>query len=108
MSQHKTGYVISYHGILCHDMSYVTTIVVSLTQVCTHIPTRKHAHTYPHVSMHTHPHMHAHTHAHTHTHTHAHAHTHTHTHTHTNTHTHVRTHTTHTMLTKVILRNQLV
>ena len=30
MSRHKTGYVISYHGILCHDMSYVTTIVASL------------------------------------------------------------------------------
>ena len=30
MSQHKTGYVISYHGILCHDMSYVMTIVASL------------------------------------------------------------------------------
>ena len=30
MSQHKTGYVISYHGILCHDMSYVTTIAASL------------------------------------------------------------------------------
>ena len=23
MSRHKTGYIISYHGILCHDMSYV-------------------------------------------------------------------------------------
>ena len=30
MSRHKTGYVISYHGILCHDMSYVTTIAASL------------------------------------------------------------------------------
>ena len=30
MSQHKTGYVISYHGILCHDMLYVTTITASL------------------------------------------------------------------------------
>ena len=30
MSRHKTGYVISYHGILCHDMSYVTTITASL------------------------------------------------------------------------------
>ena len=30
MSRHKTGYVISYHGILCQDMSYVTTIAVSL------------------------------------------------------------------------------
>ena len=35
MSRHKTCYVISYHGILCHDMSYVTTIAASLihTQV---------------------------------------------------------------------------
>ena len=30
MSRHKTGYVISYHGILCHDMSYVMTITASL------------------------------------------------------------------------------
>ena len=30
MSRHKTGYVISYHGILCHEMSYVTTIAASL------------------------------------------------------------------------------
>ena len=30
MSRHKTCYVISYHGILCHDMSYVTTIAVPL------------------------------------------------------------------------------
>ena len=30
MSRHKTGYVISYHGILCHDMLHVTTIVASL------------------------------------------------------------------------------
>ena len=30
MSRHETRYVISYHGILCHDMSYVTTIVASL------------------------------------------------------------------------------
>ena len=30
MSQHKEAYVISYHGALCHDMSYVTTIVASL------------------------------------------------------------------------------
>ena len=30
MSRHKTCYVISYHGILCHDMSYVTTITASL------------------------------------------------------------------------------
>ena len=30
MSRHKTGYVISHHGILCHDMSYVMTIAVSL------------------------------------------------------------------------------
>ena len=30
MSQHKTGYVISYLGILCHNMSYVTTIAASL------------------------------------------------------------------------------
>ena len=26
----KTGYVISYHGILCHNMLYVTTITASL------------------------------------------------------------------------------
>ena len=30
MLQHKEAYVISYHGVLCHDMSYVTTIVASL------------------------------------------------------------------------------
>ena len=30
MLRHKKGYVISYHGILCHDMSYVTTIAASL------------------------------------------------------------------------------
>ena len=30
MSRQKTCYVISYHGILCHDMSYVTTIAASL------------------------------------------------------------------------------
>ena len=30
MSRHKTSYVISYHGILCHDMSYVTIIAASL------------------------------------------------------------------------------
>ena len=29
MSQHNTSYVI-YHGILCHDISYVTTIAASL------------------------------------------------------------------------------
>ena len=33
MSRHKTGYVISYHGILCHDMSYVTTIAASLIAI---------------------------------------------------------------------------
>ena len=30
MSRHKEAYVISYHGTLCHDISYVTTIVASL------------------------------------------------------------------------------
>ena len=30
MSRHKEAYVISYHGALCHDMSYVTTSVASL------------------------------------------------------------------------------
>ena len=30
MSQHNTGYVISYHGMLCHNMSYVTNIAASL------------------------------------------------------------------------------
>ena len=35
MSQHKTCYVILYHGILCHDMSYVTTIAASL--VCMYV-----------------------------------------------------------------------
>ena len=29
MSRHE-AYVISYHGALCHDMSYVITIVASL------------------------------------------------------------------------------
>ena len=40
MSRHKTGYVISYHGILCHDMSYVTTIAASLqhTHLLTQVP----------------------------------------------------------------------
>ena len=28
----KEAYVISYHGALCHDMSYVTTIMTSLPQ----------------------------------------------------------------------------
>jgi len=30
MSRHRKAYVISYHGALCHDMSYITTIVASL------------------------------------------------------------------------------
>ena len=30
MSRHRKAYVISYHGVLCHDMSYVMTIVASL------------------------------------------------------------------------------
>ena len=30
MSRHKEVYVISYHGALCHDMSYVMTIMASL------------------------------------------------------------------------------
>ena len=30
MSRHKTGYVISYHGILCHEMSYDMTVMASL------------------------------------------------------------------------------
>ena len=34
MSRHKAGYVISYHGILCHDISYVTTIAASLVGTC--------------------------------------------------------------------------
>ena len=33
MSRRKEAYVISYHGTLCHDMSYVTTIVASLLYV---------------------------------------------------------------------------
>ena len=33
MSRHKEAYVISYHEALCHDMSYVTTIVASLIHV---------------------------------------------------------------------------
>ena len=37
MSRHKTGYVISYHGILCHNMSYVTTIAASLVAIMVHI-----------------------------------------------------------------------
>ena len=36
MSRHKTGYIISYHGILCHNMSYVMTIAASLVWVCVH------------------------------------------------------------------------
>ena len=36
MSQHKTGYVTSYHGILCHDISYVITIAVSLISYYMH------------------------------------------------------------------------
>ena len=31
----KKSYVISYHGTLCHDMSYVTTIVASLLYMVT-------------------------------------------------------------------------
>ena len=38
MSRHKTTYVISYRGILCHDMSYVTTIAASLLQWSVVIP----------------------------------------------------------------------
>ena len=34
MSRHKISYVISYHGILCHGMSYVTTIAASLDYIC--------------------------------------------------------------------------
>ena len=34
MSRHKEAYVISYHGALCHDMSYVTTIMASLVYMC--------------------------------------------------------------------------
>ena len=30
MSRHRKANVISYNGALCHDMSYVTTIVASL------------------------------------------------------------------------------
>ena len=30
MSQHKEAYVIYYHGDLCHNLLYVTTIVASL------------------------------------------------------------------------------
>ena len=30
MSRHREAYTISYHGTLCHDMSYVTTIAASL------------------------------------------------------------------------------
>ena len=30
MSRHKGPYVISYHGALCHDMSYVTAIMASI------------------------------------------------------------------------------
>ena len=37
MSRHKTGYVISYHGILCHNMSYVTTIAASLSQTILYV-----------------------------------------------------------------------
>ena len=29
MSRHKATYIISYHGILCHDILYVMTIVAS-------------------------------------------------------------------------------
>ena len=32
MSRHKEAYVISYHEALCHDMSYVMTIVASLVE----------------------------------------------------------------------------
>ena len=30
MSQHKMSYVISYHGILCHNILYVMAMVTSL------------------------------------------------------------------------------
>ena len=33
MSRHEASYVISYHGILCHGMSYVTTIAASLVHI---------------------------------------------------------------------------
>ena len=37
MSRRKEAYVISYHGTLCHDMSYVTTIVASLITTSKHV-----------------------------------------------------------------------
>ena len=39
MSRHKEAYVISYHEALCHDMSYVTTIVASLLHTHTSLLT---------------------------------------------------------------------
>ena len=36
MSRHKTGYIISYHGTLCHDVLYVTAIVATLIHTRTH------------------------------------------------------------------------
>ena len=36
MPQNKEANVLSHHGTLCHDMLYVTTIVASLLQTCTH------------------------------------------------------------------------
>ena len=38
MSRYRKAYVISYHGALCHNMSYVTTIVASLKQGMSPIP----------------------------------------------------------------------
>ena len=35
----KTSYVISYHGILCHNMLYVMTITASLVHTRTHTQT---------------------------------------------------------------------
>ena len=44
MSHHKTGYVLSHHGILCCDMSFVTTVVVSLMCRTVHTTAAVHVH----------------------------------------------------------------
>ena len=68
MSRHKTGYVILYHGILCHDMSYVMTIAASLihTHACMHTKTHTYlvTQTYMH-RLHTYKCTHAHRHTNT-------------------------------------------
>ena len=62
-------------------------------------PTGTHTHTYVH--------KHTRTHTHVHTRTHTYTHTHTHTHTHTRTHTHTHTQVVNTLVSKMIISDEL-